>query len=220
MSLLETIKGRGYWEVVIRPARFVEKRASKNELAEIVRTQQVRFRGWYFPHWDGKEKKLSDHIEQEVPLFLSEVETWRFYQSGLFVYFKGMRGDWLERPPPGTADLNPRPLSVEDTVYTLSEALEFAARLARSKAGDNLMHVAATLHGLRGRRLLSSSWMGAPPTPCDEDVLPMSGEFSREQLAAEARGIAANWAREVFDLFGWDPPAEILQETQAQFREP
>lgn len=46
------------------------------------------------------------------------------------------------------------------------------------------------------------------------DALPQAGEFSREKLAAEAKIIALDWAREVFRRFGWDASPEVLREIQ------
>ncbi len=48
--LVETIRSRGYWEVVIRPADFDPARLpAPPALAEVVRSCAVRLVGWSFP---------------------------------------------------------------------------------------------------------------------------------------------------------------------------
>lgn len=219
---IEKIKTRGYWEIVIHPSRFVERRvANILDLREIVRTRQVAIRGWSFPHYGRDEPQVrADHIVQEVD-FLAHVESWRLYQSGMFVYLGGYRIDWAEqdtalfgglgRPAPGTG------LGVADTIWILTEAFEFAARLALTEAGDDRMRIAATAHDLSGRVLqIELPGRDLPPRFRLEglDALPQAGEFSREKLAAEAKIIALDWAREVFRRFGWDASSEVLREIQ------
>ena len=216
------LKTRGYWEIVIRPTRFVANRVPNfHELHEIVRTKSVEIRGWDFPHYGRVEPQAgADYIEQEVD-FLRHVEAWRLYQSGLFVYLGGLRADWDEQEqrlgirwvmPPGKV------LGVADTVWTLTEAFEFAARLALSQAGSERMHVAATVHGLRGRVLhmeIQSRDLSPRPPLEGLDVLPQSGDFARERLVAESKSLALGWAREVLRRFGWDASLDILAEIQS-----
>lgn len=222
MTLLPKIKKHGYWEIVIRPTRFDAKRvANIHQLREIARTQRVEFRGWDFPHYGREPSIAGDHIEQEDD-YLRHVEAWRLYQSGMFVYLGALRADWEEQdaPPSGMKWVTrPRTVfEVADTVWVLTEAFEFASRLALSEAGSDRIHVSATVYGLQGRRL----WMDLPgrdlsPRPPLQglDEFPQSQEFARDQLVVEAKVLALKWAREVFRRFGWDASLDILGEVQA-----
>lgn len=226
MSLLQKIKSRGYWEIVVRPTRFVEQRvANLLALREIVRSKRVEIRGWDFPHYGRSDPGLAqDHIEQEVD-FLRHVEAWRLYQSGLFVYMGGLRADWDEqdRPAGSYVRLVGQPgtvLGVADTIWILTEAFEFAARLSMTEAGSDRMHVAATVHGLEGRSLLMEiQTRHLSPRPALEGIseLAWASDFARAQLLAESKAIALGWAREVFRRFDWDASLDILGEIQGQF---
>lgn len=229
MTHLEKIKSRGYWEIVIRPCAFAKHRVPNAiDLREIASTRKVQIRGWDFPHYGPEEAKLAeDHIECEVD-FLHHVEAWRIYQSGLFVYMGGMRADWDDqnRTISGKPRWVQQPgnvLYVADTVWLLTEALEFASRLALSDIGAEQMHVSAIAHSLGGRRLhleLSDRHLSdIYRVPDDVSMLKQSGVFSRNQLLAEKASLAVDWSRYFFRQFGWrDASPEILAEVQSQSR--
>jgi len=225
MSVLEKLKTRGYWEIVIRPTRFTHNRVLNIvDLREIVRAKRVELRGWGFPHYGHQDPQVAvAHIEQQVD-FLRHVEAWRFYQSGLFVYLGGLRADWEEQNLPSGGSLLPRitpgcVLGIADTIWILTEAFEFAARLALSEAGSDRMHVSAAVHGLRGRALhmeIQSRYISPRPPLDGLDAFPQSGDFAPEQLVAESKSLALAWARDLFRRFGWDAPLAILAEIQSQ----
>lgn len=225
MSHLAKIKSRGYWELVIRPTKFVEHRVENVlDLREIARSQRVEIRGWDFPHYGRVDPRLAkDHIEQEVD-FLRHVEAWRLYRSGQFVHFAGLRADWDEQnrtagsgvrlvQPPGVV------LGVADTVWILTEAFEFAARLSMTAAGSDRMHVSAMVHGLTGRRLhMEISSRDLSPRPPVEGLahFARAEDFARGRLVSEPKDLALLWAREVFRQFGWDASLKLLGEIQGQ----
>ncbi len=225
MSLLPKIKSRGYWEIVIQPLPFVEKRvANILDLRQIARTKQVAIRGWHFPHYGREGPQVGpDYVAQETD-FLAHVEAWRFYQSGMFVYLGGYRVDWAAQDPPHDFVLGHPPVGTrlmgEDTVWVLTEAFEFAARLAMTAAGSDHMRIATTPHRLNGRCLgmLPSRYLSPRPPVESCDSLPQSGDFPREQLIAEAKALAVVWAQEVIRRFGWDVPLSILREIQEDAR--
>lgn len=158
MTLLEKIKSRGYWRVVIRPGQFVEKRIPEiSSLYPIIQKTTVQLRGWDFPHVDPHTNLHIDvdwvGQESEWQEFL---ELWRFYQSGQFVDIAGIWEDWRDQSELrlGRHEMEPGALlGIGDTLFRFTEIFEFAARLALTKAGDELMHIEVTVCGLAGRRL-------------------------------------------------------------------
>src|SRR3989337_3033873 len=99
MTLLEKIKSRGYWRVVIRPGRFVEKRIRDiTVLYPIIQKTTVELRGWDFPHVDPH---INPHIDVDWVGQESEweefLEIWRFYRSGQFVDLAGIPEDWRDQ---------------------------------------------------------------------------------------------------------------------------
>ena len=99
-ELLEKIRSRSYWKVIIRPATFVENRVPhRSALLPILEKNSVELKGWSFPHIDSflKLDEGSDWIGQGIS-WDSIVELWRFYQSGQFVHYFGMPEDWSVGP--------------------------------------------------------------------------------------------------------------------------
>ena len=224
-ELLEKIKARGYWRVVIRPNRFVDKRIENiSILRDILQNTSVHLRGWDFPHIDSRNRHrfLLDWVEQEFE-WEYYLEVWRFYQSGQFVYYGGLVLDWADQASFGKQGYpSPRTiLSVVDVVYRLTEIFEFASRLALSEAGDEQIHIEIELAGLRDRAL----WVDPAkrmPFPLEQvaaiEEFPYEINITLTRLIAESRELALKPALELFRRFGWDPNIEVLREMQSNLR--
>lgn len=217
MSSLETIKKHGYWEVVIRPARFVQRRVEQlTELEQFVQANQVRVRGWPFPAMNqaGQTSIFENYVGASVE-WGNHREAWRLYQSGMFVWFQGNRWDWLyadaELSDQDRRTKSDTTLSAGDALYLLCEVFEFAARLSLSDAGDDPMHVEITCHRLAGRRLLIDPWHEVRGRQCEADAWRFARDLSRQHLAADARKIAFETSLDLFQRFGWAPPLQTLE---------
>src|SRR4051812_46841769 len=97
-AIVDTIKTRGYWRILIRPQSELKQQLSTPKLQELVTKSQVAFRGWYFPHisTDKPLKIAQTHIEDTVE-WDYYLEFWRMFVSGQFAYVGGIRTDWNER---------------------------------------------------------------------------------------------------------------------------
>jgi len=227
-SLLDKIRSRGYWRVVIRPQTFVEKRISQiTELYPIIQNTSVQLRGWDFPHLD--EPHTQTHIDIDWIGQESEwenlLEIWRFYQSGQFIDIAGMQEDWYDQRrsipaifgkwEPGLI------LGIGNTLFRFTEIFEFAARLAMTQAGDDTMHIEITVSNLAGRKLRVDS-PNRMPTHHDYTAsikeLPYEVELSRTELIAAPRELALKPAIELFRRFGWEPNQDILRDQQKELR--
>lgn len=225
-TLTDKIRSRGYWQVTVRPSRFVEKRIPEiPKLYPIVQKASVQLRGWDFPHidshttphididWVGQESEWEHHLE-----------AWRFYQSGLFVDLSGMHYDWRDQSGLWQAPEGWTPgqlLGIVDATYRLTEIMEFAARLALSEAGDERMFVEIIVGGLKGRKLWvddrnRASFFGDYKASINE--LPYKTELLRTDLVGNARELALKVAQELFWRFDWDAKMEILRDMQAGLR--
>jgi hypothetical protein len=125
-DILQKIKLRGYWEVIIRPTEFIDNRIeSLSKCKEVVRELSVRLRGWDYPHFDNNNPPTSgiDYVEQSVD-WQHKVELWRFYQSGQFLHYFGMWEDWQDQSTIWGSRLTNKPgeiLSIISAVYSLTE---------------------------------------------------------------------------------------------------
>ena len=225
-KLLDEIRSRGYWEVVIQPHTFIEQRiANVSDLYPILQRCSVRLQIWDFPRLDRRTQPHvgTDWIGQDLQ-WEHHLELWRFYQSGQFVHLAGIKSDWRDRSTlwplangwqPGAV------LEIGDTVLRFTEIFELAARLAFTDAGDDFMHVSVTLKGLKNRALQFDRPNGQPLATeyraTGEDYS-YTVEQSRVKFITKPRALAIQGARELFERFNWDPNAYQLRGWQEQLR--
>jgi hypothetical protein len=225
--LLERIKQRGYWRVVIRPSRFERQRIpDRTMLYPLLRERVVRLRGWDFPQLEANPdyRRGQDWIDQESE-WNYYLEYWRFYQSGQFIDFAGVKEDWRDHSELSPLPSNWQPgqlLPITDTVYHFTEIFEFAARLALTDiyAVDDRVHLEVSLHGLKGRQLYADDpkralLFGLRPASVEEFA--QTFEPSRIELIANTHELALQAASQLFDLFHWQPAPGVLQDIQAEF---
>jgi len=158
--------------------------------------------------WAGQEFEWQDQIE-----------LWRLYQSGQFIHFLALFGDWRDRstiwtPEPGWC--HGQVLYYLDTTYMILEIFEFAARLALSAAGAPVMVVQIDLKGLQGRRLnntdSSIALRGDYRTQLPEWNYRWQG--AQTALIAGPRELAAIASRDLFASFNLNISKEMLRRLQ------
>lgn len=225
-DLVEKIKSRAYWRIVIRPSDFKKDRIPELQtLKQIVTQSAVLLRGWDYPHIDSHNPIQSgvDWVQQEVE-FSTHVESWRFYQSGQFAFLGSISDDWLDqsfwgKPPKGWEIGNS--LSVLDVIFRFTEIFEFAARLAMTEAGGDSMNIFISLHGLKNRQLRLDSPMRAGSTyqrVCHIESFPQTISVSKQELVAEAQLLALNASKELFERFNWTPSVDVLRGMQEELK--
>lgn len=224
-DVAQKIKSKGYWSVVIRPGTYLEDRVSNfSNLFPLARALSVQIRGWDFPHIDSHSTPElgARSVSQELD-WNGYIERWRMYQSGQFVYHGAFWYDWDDwKPPDRFGNLKGGPFFlIEDCVARYSEFMEFASRLSLSPAGDQRIFVEIGAHALSGRQaVIQSPRRGGFFRPRGATIpeFMLKAEFDREQLVAESKKIALEWARELFRRFDWDPSDEILESIREEYR--
>ena len=223
-TLLDKIRSRGYWRVLVRPNGFAETRVENiSALKPILQRSSVRLRGWDFPHVDFRCKTYidSDSIVQEFEWYQYH-EFWRLFQSGQFIYYGGFGLDWAERATElSGAGPSKRILSVPDAIFRFTEVFEFAARMALTEAGHDQMHIEVKAGGLKGRSL----WID-PARYVDFSVariaqideVPYEVDVSSPELMAKSRELALAAAQELFKRFDWNANLEVLRDMQPTLR--
>jgi len=209
-ELLEKIKSRGYWRIVIRPEQFVAERIpTLAECQSIVERNQVQYRGLYLPYIDDQSTRHGlDYIEVAFSTSGSVHETWRLYQSGQFVLFRGFREDWMKEDSWFRSHQKPTiesgtKLDILSTLYQLSETYEFATRLAQADTLGNRLFLDVNLVHTKGRRLFfrDSAKYDFPPflppsAECELEELPRQRSFDVADFIARSRQYS-------FDHFLW-----------------
>lgn len=219
VSIREDIESRGHWVVLIRPTRLVEKRVPFETLQTILERAAVQIRGWDFPHIDYKTpiKKDIDWIGQDFEWDMYR-EIWRFFQSGQFAHLSALTLDWRDKSEIWKAPSDWKPgllLGIGDATYHYKEALELAARLAVTDAGDSIMHIEVCPKNLEGRVLYlddSRRWPLHRDYKASLNEFPQAVDIDREELLANPASIALGMARELFLRFGFDASTDTLDE--------
>lgn len=222
-ELLDKIRSRGYWDVVIRPEAYEERRVAYSQLDEIIVAAGVRMRGWPVPFVEHREQPMrgGNWIGQDVDArAVGHYEAWRFYTSGQFNHLRAVGVDWRH-----SAEISPAPprdekvIEVWEILFYLTEVFELAARLALGPAGDKTMTIDVGLLGLGGRGLIVGQRSRAEffqPYRTSQDGLRQRVTVSREDLVAKPREQAVGMAREFFVRFGWKPARDQLAEHQRE----
>ena len=220
-ELLENIRSRGYWRVVIRPYSFVEKRiADHSELLHILEKTSVGFKGWNFPHIDGwrKPDEGPDWIGQEISWDCIR-ELWRFYQSGQFIHYFGMPENWdkafgLLPRFDGKVSLDPKVLLLQFT-----EIFEFASRLTFTAAGDEGLRVDIKVDNIKDHLLILPGYGSGKASWIPEShkkYMHHKTDVSKIELVADRRELALTSALKLFDCFEWHPDIGLLRDLQEQ----
>ena len=226
-EITEKIRSRGHWDIVIRPATFLDDRLPYEELDEILSPIQVRMRGWPVPYVDHDRKELmrgEDWVGQDIDASVVDMfEAWRFFMSGQFTHLRAISADWREgsdrtRIPQGVDSV----IEIWEIVFYLTEIFELAARLALGPAGDETMVVSVTLNGLAGRGLVVGQANRVEffqPRLSHVESFSRDVELSREKLVGEGRVAALETAREFLLRFGWKPSLDQLLNHQRELTE-
>lgn len=224
-QLLERIKGRGYWQVIIRPSAFVPERVPRvQDCLQLVQTKLVRLRGWDFPHIELNAGFGNDYVESATD-WMHMKEFWRFFQSGQFVFVGAFYEDWVQESDwfkmgagvqlkPGVA------LDILDALYKLTEIYEFAARLAQSGLFDDTVVMRVALNKLQDRQLIF--WPGSGrrlsvPYTCRAPDLAQERTFAASDLLGKAREYSLHHFLWVMERFGFAAPEAVFRKDQDAF---
>ena len=222
-EILSLVRTRGHWEVVIRPTSFVEHRLERSELNETIVRNSVDIRGWDFPHISRHE---SSHIDvewvgQQVN-WEHQLQIWRMYRSGQFVFISGIPYEWRDRSHVWPAHQGWEPnqlLGFNEVIGRLTEVTDFAARLSQTKAGDESMTISIRLGKMKGRVLFTDSFNRTPLRggyQASVESISAESTISRAELVAAPRPLALKLANDVFSFFGWQTAPQIAADVQAE----
>ena len=226
-EVLEKIRSRGYWRVIIRPTTFMERRvAHKGALLSILEKSLVDLNGWGFPHVDSlvEIEKGTDWIGQEIirdPI----LELWRFYQSGQLVHYFGIPEDWRadagERLSSGD-EADRVMLDVAGIVLRLTEIYEFAARLCFTEAADKAICLEITVDNI-GDHLILLPQIGSqkfsPIPQASSPGMQYAIYLSNTEIVSEAKELSLSPALELFRSFQWEPGIDFVRELQSDLLE-
>jgi len=203
----EKIKSRGYWEIVIRPSEFVEKRIpSLKKCVENIRDNKVLLRGWDYPHYDLSNNPTpgENYVEQSFCWEdYGHLEAWRYYQSGQFAHYLAVWEDWDKSIKNRGNITDSKILSLISTICLLTEIFEFAARLGTKRYLGDSCNIIITLHNTKDRMLISREGFLSPNYIAAIPEIPYSVSLNVSDLMGNADDHALSAAEHIFERFNW-----------------
>jgi hypothetical protein len=155
------------------------------------------------------------------------IEYWRFYRSGQFVHLFAVHEDLIDVESALPKRYPPRPtragyLGFVGATYTVTEILEFAARLANKGILYPSAFVSVGLYNMEDHQLTTFGGRSLPDYyvyKMNEPIV-VEREIPQTELVGKPDEFALDFVIEIFERFGWDdPPRQILSEDQKRLRE-
>ena len=228
-ALVDKIKSKGYWRVEIRPTVFDKRRIPTfSEVGKLVQSCKVQWAGWDYPHWNTDTvQNMSDWVESSED-WGQYIEYWRFYRSGQFIHLFALHEDHMDIEKSLPVTYPPRPkragyVGFVSATFTVTEILEFAARMANKDILRPSVFISIGLHNMKahqlatfgGKRLLPDNYVYAT-----NDPIVIEKEIPQQELISKPDEFALDFIVEIFERFNWNnPPRQILNEDQRRLRE-
>lgn len=240
-DIKKIIKQKGYWRVIIRPAQAFYRinRFNISELAKIIEDNQIRLRGWYYPHIDKNDIKIIDQdtISNECK-FEGHIEHWEFMTSGQFAHIFSMKEDYIidqQKANEIKSDFTSDKEKAKDinkffetvsTVYRFTEIYLFASNLAQLDGYREVdeFDIIIELNDVKDRLLFTWDWGRDLWSPyiCNfnDGRIPFSETYKKDDLIAKFDCYSLEKVIKTFQFFGWRNPSEqVLQEDQKKLLE-
>lgn len=218
-GLIDRIRSIGHWRVVFRPARPLQQQLSFAECEQAVERNRVTLRGWDFPHIshrrdDGGGYSREDGFAENWCDWIHSAEFWRMYRSGQFVSYRS-----LEQDLDGSRTGDQRYLDVRDTIYSVSEFIEFAHRMTKEGVYRDGYQAEISLVNTKGRFLDVGPgrmpFLDARRTKLD--AISLKTEVTASQINEGASAISLPLIIELFSNFGWDTSPTQIGIDQEKF---
>ncbi len=221
-----------HWRVNFRPQEYVDEAVpSLGECLRIIEKNRVRLRGWDYPHLGSREneREYGKNWAGSWSQFMGHYEYWRFYQSRQFLHLFSVRESTeeglREKLQAETAShlsyirgINwnkvPGFISIINSIYRITEIIEFAARLCQAEIYKGQVEIIIQLNKIKGF-VLTTGWERAWFQYCaaSEDVLGRTWAIESEALIRDSAQHCLGIVVWFFERFGWlDPSIETIRK--------
>ncbi len=229
-EIIAKIKTRGYWRIVFEPLEFIPDKYPISDCKELVNKNKVSMRGWDYPHYpvrqdDDSKLEPGNNYWQGWIDWERYKEFWRFYQSGQFVHYLGVREDWSEDIifknmwEQGDRTIKPgEALGVVSTTFLMTEIFHFLSRLMIDGVYQTGVKVKISLINTSNRQLFIESFDRVPftsPRTTAGSELNYEITLSKGDLLTDINKAAEQVIVFFYKRFGWDPPnIEVIKSDQ------
>lgn len=219
-NLLERIQSVGRWRFNVRPLVPLEQPLSFQQCSDLVRDRSVSIRGWDFPHIASRQDDCGGWLRDENFYenwcdWWMYREFWRMYKSGQFLSYNALREDTSDE----NGDMQRGTLDILNTIYSVTEFVEFAHRLQLSGPYRDGVSIMIALRNTQGRSLE----VGRGRMPFFErkqtgaEIINLECTLEESQIGDQHQNVAVDLILELFDYFGWNPPRDQIASDQAKF---
>lgn len=226
----EKIKERGYWQIEIRPTKFLDQRLSLVQCKKLVELSQVQLRGWHYPHFGVRHGDLfnANNYAESFVNHNQHNEIWRIYQSGQFVHYLSFWEDWIEHEPyrynftTERGSNLPNVKEVLMTLYTVTEIFLFASKLALENVFGNDLQIIIKLCNTSNRELIMDQFGRDLDRQyiCKIDEIEIKKNISTEDIIKNNKDLSLDTTIDIFHRFNWhlsDDTKGVLQKDQEKF---
>jgi hypothetical protein len=226
------VKAKPHWRIVIRPYGNPQPLISNlRDAWRIIEQCSVSVRGWDYPYV-GRTTVERGQGNTWIASWTNGgrfTEIWKLFLSGQFVHLRnfwqdiddseytqraierarmfGMRGDFR---PAGLID-------VRDTLYTITEIYEFAARLAQHTKAIGSVNVNIQMVGVRDRLLcpLDSGIGWTNVCIAQQDIIECEKTYTVGDIIGGSKEYARMATDVIYQVFGYmDASLELLVSEQ------
>lgn len=218
-DLLASIRERGHWRIVLRPLTPLDQKLSFKECEDLLQNLKVSLRGWDYPHVNrrndehGGTERGDDYFESWCD-WDKYLEFCRMYRSGQFVSYNALREDAeIDR------ESRDRWLDTVGAIYSVTEFVEFAHRLAGAGTYQNGYLLDISLKNNAGRKL--NAGPGRMPFSDGQtsgaETIRLERRVEPDAIKAGAISTSLDVLVELFDSFGWNPDKNQIRTDQEAF---
>ena len=201
------IKSKGYWEIVLRPSKFIENRIPElKDCVDIIRDSSVHLRGWSYPHfaYSNTPRIGGDYVEQSI-CFEKDggIEEWRYYQSGQFAQYLAVWEDWSESFRENHKLGDSKVLNLRSVVYQMTEIFDFSSKLGTKGYLGDLCQMKITLHDNMDRSIVNYYGFSDPSDISTMTEISYSVSLAVGDLVGNPGEHALVAAKYFFERFNW-----------------
>ncbi|MBI2018197.1 hypothetical protein HYS96_00655 [Candidatus Daviesbacteria bacterium] len=235
-SVIEKVKSRGYWRLVIEPIDNIPSPFEHSRDAEpILNDALIKLRGWYYPHIpqqnnDHQRINIEDNRLDGYIIMDHFLEAWSYFISGQFVHLLGLREDWfkesgwfeeghyLKKVEPRTK------LDFVGVTLTLTEMFLFANNLINKVNYGGSFRIIITLNNGENRTLTTFDPRRIPMFFNYESSAVTMTAFNAivtvEELNKSTLELAEKAAVRIFKYFkDFNPPVQVIKDDQIKLIE-
>ncbi len=214
VQILDKIKTKGYWEIEIRPVKFLGDKLERAKCQSLVKESQIDLRGWPYPFVSNKIEEF--YLGQNCAVGLvnhdNYAEIWKMFQSGQFKHYVPFWEDWEPSIRWYTGfttsfdETKPKKVKgIDMTTYTITEIFKFASNLAEKQTFDDNVRISLKLHNTFERSLATSEpyRMLYKDYKCMMDSITFEKIYAVNDLIKNFADLAIKTTIEIFHSFNW-----------------